>query len=326
VNLPDWDDFRLLLTIVQSGSFSRAAIELGLTQPTVSRRMARLEQTVGAQLVNRTNNGIALTAEGQRVVDELHVAHGAILRAIGRARSPTIPLEEIRLLTTDGLATYWLSYFLPFLFEHHPEISLRVFTANDNIAELRRQNTLSIHFLPPNDPKLIGTWLGTLHLMPGASPAYLARHGKPRTAAELGNHRLLDSLLYMVDKGTWATRLPEAAENLRASYFTNSSAAFGEAIRKGAGIGLIPSYAMLFEEGFVSLDVGLQFPSPFWLTYQESVLESPPIRTLIGFIKHIFNAKAMPWFRETFVPPANFPSTSPETIMAGYVPETEAGA
>jgi DNA-binding transcriptional LysR family regulator len=286
--------------------------------------MARLEQNVGAQLVNRTNNGIALTAEGQRVVDELHVAHGAILRAIGRARSPTMRLEEIRLLTTDGLATYWLSYFLPFLFDHHPDISLRVFTANDTVAELRRQNTLSIHFLPPNDPKLVGTWLGTLHLMPGASPAYLTRYGRPRTAAELANHRLLDSLLYMVDKGTWATRLPGAGENLRASYFTNSSAALGEAIRKGAGIGLVPSYALLFEQGFVPLDVGLQSASPFWLSYQESALENPTIRMLIAFIKHIFNAKTMPWFRETFVPPSNLPSTSPEQIMATYAPEAVA--
>jgi DNA-binding transcriptional LysR family regulator len=321
VALPDWDDFRLLLTIVQSGSFSRAAVELGLTQPTVSRRVARLEQNVGAQLVNRTNNGIALTAEGQRVVDELHVAHGAILRAIGRARSPTIHQQELRLLTTDGLAAYWLSHFLPFLFEHHPEIVLRVYTTNDGTSELRKQCDLSVHFFPPNTPQFSGTWLGTLHLIPAASPAYLARHGRPRTVAELANHRLLDTLLFVIDKGAWTTRLPDA-ERLHASYFTNSSAALGEAIRKGTGIGLIPSYSLLFEPGLVPLDVGMQFPTPFWLSYPENFLESPSARVLIGFIRHIFNAETMPWFRETFAQPAGFPSTSPEKIMASYAPET----
>jgi DNA-binding transcriptional LysR family regulator len=320
VALPDWDDFRLLLTIVQSGSFSRAAVELGLTQPTVSRRVARLEQNVGAQLVNRTNNGIALTAEGQRVVDELHVAHGAILRAIGRARSPTIRQQELRLLTTEGLAAYWLSHFLPFLFEYHPEISLRVYTSNDGAGEMRKQCDLAIHFLPPNNPQFVGLWLGTLHLTPGASPAYLARHGRPRTVAELANHRLLDTLLYLIDKGAWTARLPES-EQLHASYYTNSSAALGEAIRKGTGIGLIPSYALLFEQGFVPLDVGMQFPSPFWLSYQEKILESPSARVLIAFIRHIFNAGTMPWFSETYVPPASFPSTTPAKIMAGYSPD-----
>jgi DNA-binding transcriptional LysR family regulator len=327
VTLPDWDDFRLLLTIVQSGSFSRAAVELGLTQPTVSRRMARLEQNVGAQLVNRANNGIALTAEGQRVVDELHVAHGAILRAIGRARSPVASREEVRLLMTEGLATYWLSHFLPFLFEHHPEISLRVHTTSDNVADLRQQFDLSILFLPPSDPKLAGDWLGTLHFIPGASPAYFARHGKPRTTAELANHRLLDSALYLVDKGSWATRLPEAtAGQLRASYSTNSSGALGEAMRKGTGIGLVPTYAMLFEQGFVTLDIGLQYPSPFWLYYHERVLERSSARVLIQFLKHVFNPKTMPWFRQAYVPPANFPTTSPEKIMASYVAEASGGA
>ena len=321
--LPDWDDFRLLLTIVQSGSFSRAAVELGLTQPTVSRRIARLEQNVGAQLVNRTNNGIALTAEGRRVVDELHVAQGAILRAIGRARSPMIRQQELRLLTTDGLASYWLSHFLPFLFEHHPEILLRVYTANESIGELRKQCDVTVHFIPPNDPQFVGAWLGTLHLIPVASPAYLARHGRPRTVAELAHHRLLDSLLYLIDKGAWATRLPDA-DQLRASYFANSSAALAEAIRRGTGIGLAPSYGFLFEQGFVPLDVGMQFPSAFWISYQETILESPSARVLIGFLKHIFNAGTMPWFGEDYVPPASFPSTSPEKIMAGYDPAAAA--
>src|SRR5262252_7447267 len=76
--LPDWDDLRVLLSVVQTGSFSKTASALGLTQPTVSRRVARLEKLVGAQLVDRTNNGTVLTVEGQKVIEELHIAHGAI--------------------------------------------------------------------------------------------------------------------------------------------------------------------------------------------------------------------------------------------------------
>src|SRR5215472_8578707 len=58
--LPDWDDLRVLLSVVQTGSFSKTAKALALTQPTVSRRVARLEKLVGAQLVARTNNGTVL--------------------------------------------------------------------------------------------------------------------------------------------------------------------------------------------------------------------------------------------------------------------------
>ena len=69
--IPDWDDFRLLLSVVQLGSFSRAAAALGIQQPTVSRRIERLEETLGVRLLDRTSRGAALTPEGQRVVVEL---------------------------------------------------------------------------------------------------------------------------------------------------------------------------------------------------------------------------------------------------------------
>ena len=68
--LPDWDDFRLLLAVVEMGSFSRAATALNLTQPTVSRRVERLEKTIGARLVDRLNNGATLTLEGLRILYE----------------------------------------------------------------------------------------------------------------------------------------------------------------------------------------------------------------------------------------------------------------
>lgn len=323
MSLPDWDDFRLLLTIVQTGSFSRAANELGLTQPTVSRRMARLEQTVGAQLMDRTNSGIVLTAEGQRVVEELHVAHGAILRAIGRARSAAPRLEDVKLATTDGLAAFWLPHFLPFLFEKHPEVELKVFTVTDPRVE-RHDLDVSIHFRQPSDPKLTAAWLGTLHFLPFASPAYIARYGRPRSAAEFGNHRLLDQMSYLLDKGTWETRLPETTVLSRAVYHSNSSAALGEAIRKGAGIGLLPTYTLLFESGVTPIDVGLRFATPFWVCYPQSALEKPGARIVIDFLKHIFNGKTMPWFRENYVPPASFPATTPEQIMASYVPAGDA--
>src|SRR5215472_15686035 len=129
--LPDGDDLRVLLSVVQTGSFSKTAGELGLTQPTVSRRVARLEKLVGAQLVERTNNGAALTVEGQKVIEELHIAHGAINRAVFRVRSSLPRSEPVTVLTTDGIAAYWLPHFLPFLYDRYPDFELRALTASD---------------------------------------------------------------------------------------------------------------------------------------------------------------------------------------------------
>ena len=82
--VPDWDDFRVLMTVLKVGSFNRAAEALGLTQPTVSRRIASLERAIGARIVDRHTTGATLTLEGQQILAELTIAHSALERAINK--------------------------------------------------------------------------------------------------------------------------------------------------------------------------------------------------------------------------------------------------
>ncbi len=110
VDIPDWDDFRVLLVVVRAGSFTRAADELGTTQPTVSRRIARLETIMRAQLVDRTNNGAALTLDGQRIMEELNISHDAFQRAVLRSRARRQQCYDVKLAITDGLASYWSKF------------------------------------------------------------------------------------------------------------------------------------------------------------------------------------------------------------------------
>ncbi len=320
VALPDWDDFRLLLAVVETGSFSRAAASLGLTQPTVSRRVERLERTIGARLVDRLNNGAALTLEGLRIVEQLHVAHNAISGAVESIRSPRAATEAVKLFTTDGLATYWLPRFLPSLFDKCRDVELRIYTGSDAEAYQRVPFDLAIHYMQPNDPNLITARLGSLHFLPYASSGYLARFGQPRSVAELGRHRLLDYVLYLIDKGSWMTRMTGTASEGRTQYFTNSSAALCEAVRQGAGIALLPSYVSVFEHDLIPLDLGLHFETPFWLCYQQEVPRRAAARDVIQFLKHIFNRRTMPWFAEQRVSTSDFPPSSADQIMSTFSP------
>jgi DNA-binding transcriptional LysR family regulator len=316
--IPDWDDFRLLLSVVQLGSFSRAAAALGIQQPTVSRRIERLEETLGVRLMDRTSRGAVLTPEGQRVVADLNVAHIALLKAVHRAQAADSRLDDVKLLTTDGIAAYWLVRFLPFLFEMHPDFEMRIFTSTDFEAEQRGHFDLTIHYIQPTNPNLITLRLGTLHFSPYAAPSYLAKHGRPETTADLARHRLLDYILYIIDKGTWMTRLPAALGEGRAQLFTNSSAALAEAVRAGAGIALLPTYGSVFEKGLEPLEVGMRFETPFWICYRQEMATKLSIRIAVAFFKHVFNRRIMPWFGEHYVSPHDFPVTTPAQIMAGF--------
>jgi len=319
--LPDWDDFRLLLAVAQLGSISRAAQALGVSQPTVSRRVERLEDTIGVRLLDRSTAGAVLTPEGQRIVEELNVAHSAIQRAVRSVDKTAARLDDVKLIMTDGLATYWLPRFLPQLFRSHPEIELRTFTTSDSRGEQRGQNfDLSIHYIQPTDPNLVATRLGTLHFMPYASPDYLCEAGTPKNAADLSQHRLLDYILYIIDKGTWMTRLPAVVGESRAQLFTNSSAALCESVRNHAGIALLPTYVSVYEQGLVPLEVDLRFSTPFWLCYTQEAILRPSVKVVVAFLKHIFDRRRMPWFADTYISASTFQPMPPAELMAKFSP------
>lgn len=316
--IPDWDDFRLLLSVVQLGSFSRAAAALGIQQPTVSRRIERLEETLGVRLMDRNSRGSVLTPAGQRVVAELNVAHNALLKAVHGAQAAESRLDDVKLLTTDGIAAYWLVRFLPYLFDLHPDLEMRVFATSGFEAEQHGHFDLTLHYTPPTNPNLITIRLGTLHFIPYGSPAYFAKHGRPTSTADLARHRLLDYILYIIDKGTWMTRLPAALGEGQAQFFTNSSAALAEAVRAGNGIALLPSYGSVFEKGLEPLEVGLRFETPFWVCYKQEAGARRSVRIAVAFLKHVFNRRTMPWFGENYVSPRDFPEITPAQVMADF--------
>ncbi|HEX2590029.1 MAG TPA: LysR family transcriptional regulator [Rhizomicrobium sp.] len=313
----------MFLLVVKLGSFHKAAEALGLTQPTVSRRIARLEAALGVELVIRRRSGVTLTPEGQAILDDLGIANDAIHRVRKHRKGVGSKKEDVKLVITDGLATYWLPYFLGSFFDQYPNIELRIQTATETRPQLSDQFDLSIHYLQPTDPDLMITKLGTLHFVPYASSAYLARKGTPHTIAELSKHRLLDYLLYLVDKGSWSTRLPEGLVTNGPQLFTNSSASLAEAVRRGVGIALLPTYGAAFEEGFVPLEIGMQYQTPFWLCYRKEAAERPPVQIVLHFLKHIFNYRSMPWFGQHYVSPNDIARLSPDDIMRTFKPPEE---
>jgi DNA-binding transcriptional LysR family regulator len=270
------------------------------------------------RLMDRSHSGAVLTPEGQRIVTELNVAHGALLKAVKCAHRAEPLLDDVKLVTTDGIESYWLARLVPFLFEQHPDLELRLYTTTDSDFERRGDHDLSIHYLQPTDPNMITLRLGALHFIPYAAPSYLAKYGTPHSTTDLARHRLLDYILYIIDKGTWMTRLPAVLAEGRAQFFTNPSAALAEAVRSGAGIALLPTYGSVFETGLVPLEVDMRFETPFWLCYRQEAITKRSVRVAIAFLKHVFNRRTMPWFGEHYVAPREFPATTPEKVMAGF--------
>lgn len=183
------DAMTILLAIVDHGSFSAAARQLGIPLPTVSRKIADLETHLKARLLLRSTRHLALTEAGQafvaasrRIVEEVQQAERD---AAGEYAAPrghltiSAPLVFGRMHLMPVINDFLLDY---------PDITITLGLA-DRIAELIDEHidlALRIGTLP--DSALVAVKVGSIGRVVCASPAYLERHGVPATPAELATH------------------------------------------------------------------------------------------------------------------------------------------
>jgi DNA-binding transcriptional LysR family regulator len=307
-----WDDFRIFLAVVQTGSVNRAALRLGLSQPTASRRLARLEKHLGVRLFDRDRAGPRLTHHGRRILNDVSAAGTSLNRASRGAGADQGRIEgDCRIVMGDGLATYWMPRFLSKFYERHPNIELKLYVSQDTAAGKNDAFDIQLHYYAPVEVDPVSTRVATLHFVPFASRGYLAKHAAPKTLDELAGHRMLEMTAYRIDKGPWSHWLKGAPMQL-APLLTNQSAPLAECVRQGAGIALLPTYVVAIDEDFVPLDMGLHLPTPVYMSFQREAAKKWPVRATIDFLRDVvFQRKSMPWFAEEF----HFPAPSWRSML-----------
>jgi len=310
---PSWDDYRFFLATSDAGSFTKAAQDLGVTQPTLSRRIEHLEQQLGVRLFVRTKTGVALTPEGKSILQAARVIESQILDIQRSMMGSDKRLNgTVRISMTDGLATYWMTPAVPAFHERYPGILIDFNCSTEPADAVRMETELSIRFQKPQEANLIAVKLGTLHFVPWASAKYLERHGQPLNPDDLLSHRLLDHSAYYHDDGDWGSwfALARAANLIR--YRCNSSAAMWNAIKNGVGIGLLPTYISEFAEGIVPIVLDVRTHSHIWLVYHSELRDTARVRVVIDWIRRLFDDSRWPWFRDEFHAP-KLPSVSSST-------------
>jgi DNA-binding transcriptional LysR family regulator len=301
---PSWDDFRFFLATSKAGSFSKAASQLGVTQPTISRRIESLEQSLGVRLFDRLPSGVNLTTQGQKILDTARNIEEAVLDIQRSVLGSDERLEgPVRISVTDGLAAYWLTPHLPALQNQHPAIMIEFQCSMAPADPLVMETDLSIRSPIPESKELIAVKLGTLHFIPWASPEYLERHGTPRKPEDLLHHRLLDHRVYYFELGEWSSWFGLARAANLITFMTDSTAPMLNAVKAGVGIGMLPTYACECTSGIVPLDLGLRTYSEIRLVYHPSIQDTARVRAVIDWIKSLFDQNTWPWFRDEFHSP-----------------------
>lgn len=190
----NWDLFRLFSSVARFGSVNRAARELGMSQPTLSRRLKELERHIGAPLFFRVSSGVKLTQEGE----QLRLSAAAIVRSFelfqrdlsSRAGDRSF---SIKISATEGLTKHWLLPRVNKLRALSDKISLEIFSTvlKQNLAA--SDLDFVIRMGHPGDNELVGRRVATVAFGLFASEAYLAEHPAPRSIADLDKHEIIGS-------------------------------------------------------------------------------------------------------------------------------------
>jgi molybdate transport repressor ModE-like protein len=170
-----WEDARLFLAVVDSGSLSAAARQLRVAQPTVSRRVAELEALLGEPLFGRGVGGAALTPFGERLVEPARrMAECAAEFTRVAEHAEDTPRGVVRVTTPPGLAFDFVAPFAVALRETLPDVRLEVVSTLRYLDLVRREADLAVRFKQPSSRDLVTVAEWTTGVAAFASPAYAA--------------------------------------------------------------------------------------------------------------------------------------------------------
>jgi DNA-binding transcriptional LysR family regulator len=182
----DWNRARAFLVTAEEGSLSAAARALGMTQPTLGRQVAGLEQELGVVLFERVGRGLSLTANGRDLLDQVRgmgeAANRVSLSASGQSQSIEGP---ICITASEVISAFLLPPILERLRRTHPGVTIKL-VASNAVRDLRRREAdIAIRSGKPSDPSLIATRLRDTPARLYATPGYLRRLGHPQSPSGL---------------------------------------------------------------------------------------------------------------------------------------------
>lgn len=254
---------QLFVRVVERGSFSQAARDLGIGQPGVSKQVAALEARLGTALLTRTSRGLQPTPAGE----ELYGSAVQILRDLEEAegrigRRNVSPAGVVRASIPPALGPRFIIPRLPAFLAAFPDLRVELLVSERHVDLVRDGIDVALRVGHLADSALIARRIGSLRTRTVATPDYIAKHGRPEDPLQLHRHSLLTVRLedapsawtFKGEEGTFAIepsgrlRLNDA-EAVRAAVLANlgiahdSTALFGADLKAGTVVPVLERYA-----------------------------------------------------------------------------------
>lgn len=279
----NWDDVRVFLAVVRHGQILGAARSLHLNHATVARRIDALEASLGTTLLHRKTTGTELTGEGERFLEFAEQMESATLGAIAAA-GPSIEVQgTVRVGAPDGFGVAYLAPLLGELTERHPGLRVELVPVPRTFSLSRREADIAVTLERPREGRLVAKKLTDYRLGLYASRRYLDAHGTPAGLADLATHRLVG----YVEDLLFTTSLDYTAEFLkewRSSVAVSSAMGQTEAVRAGAGIGILHAFMAKRDASLVPVLPAHQLTRSYWTVVHENLRSIRRVALVADFL------------------------------------------
>ena len=275
---PSWDFYRTFLAVLEHGSLSAAARELGLTQPTVGRHILALEQSVGAELFTRSQQGLLPTDAAMVLkpyAETLASTAAALLRAASGSKDKVS--GTVRISASEVIGAEVLPPILAKLQAGYPDLIVEL-SASDTVEDLlQREADIAVRMVAPAQEALLARHIGIISLGLFAHRSYIERYGKPETVGELGRHKLIGFDRQTAYIRMMTKRYP-VLEGISFSFRSDHSIALHNALRAGIGIGFLQIPLASRDPALVQLLPEIKVEIDTWIVMHENLKTSPRCR------------------------------------------------
>jgi DNA-binding transcriptional LysR family regulator len=283
--LPSPDDLLILLTVARLGRFNAVAETLGTTHTTISRRIVALDSQLGGRTLERSPHGWELTQLGASAVaaaEAIEETLGSLSGLISDGRDGLSGL--VRISTPDGFGAEFVTPAVVRLQQRHPLLNVEMLSATRKVSQNRSGVDLEVVVGRTDVSNAQSIFLTNYFLRLYASPAYAAR-GLPETLDGVAKHGFVsyvESALQVAELGHRSSQLPMPKYSFQAT----SIFAQVEAVRRGAGIGLLPNFMVADKPDFVPvLPEAFQRQVPIWAVARPESLRSGQVQAVIAALK-----------------------------------------
>ncbi|WP_108892782.1 LysR family transcriptional regulator [Palleronia abyssalis] len=283
----DWDKLRVFHAVAEAGSLTAAGEALHLSQSAVSRQIRALEESLETVLFHRHARGLILTEQGELLHDATQAMYRRLDTAAARIRdSRDEVFGELRVTTTTGFGTLWLTPRLSKLYAKYPNLKIDLMLEERVLDLPMREADVAIRMKEPSQADLVRKRLNTVRMRLYATPAYLEQAGRPETVEDLSNHRLISQAVTAHQVSSGQTLIESLhAVGIPSTLTVNNYFGVLQGVLSGLGIGVLPDYLLA---DFAHMERVLPHVEsaqiPVYLAYPEELRHSQRIAAFREFI------------------------------------------